>query len=165
MALYAKAVEGKSFKPAPEGTTQAVIVAIEDLGLLPNQFRGGELQQKIRVVFQLAETRDDGHRFMVSKRYTLSLHEKATLRKDIESLLGRKLKPADLKGEGFDVETLVGKNCLISITHSPSKQDPTKTFANISTITPLLKGMTPMEPTPPVIPSKTTPVSVDDVPF
>jgi hypothetical protein len=73
----------------------------------------------------------------ISKRYTLSLHEKARLRADLESWRGRPFTAEELTG--FVVKTILGKPCLLNITHS-KKED--RIFANIGAITPLMKGMT-----------------------
>lgn len=49
----------------------------------------------------------------ISKFYTLSFHEKATLRKDVESLLGQSFDD----GSEFDVESLVGLSCRVQVVH------------------------------------------------
>lgn len=141
MPIYAKAGEKKFYAPAPEGTQQGVCVDVIDLGMKPNAFKNGELQHKIRIIWQIDELREDGLRFTVGKQYTLSLHEKATLRRDLEAWRGKKFTEDDLKGDGFDVEKLVGANALLAITHERSSTDPTKVFANVTTISPLLKNM------------------------
>lgn len=136
MAIVATANEGKTFLPAPQGTHQAVCVDVIDKGMLPNKFKDGQLQHKIDVAWEIGETRDDGKRFSVYKRYTLSLNEKANLRKDLESWRG---KPFTREEEmGFDVETVIGANCLVNITHKVSGD---RTYANVVSVMPLIKGM------------------------
>jgi hypothetical protein len=78
---------------------------------------------------------------MVSKTYTLSLGERANLRKDLESWRGRIFTPEELKG--FDIQNLIGANCMIQVIH---KTKDGKTFANISAILPLYKGMSKVQP-------------------
>lgn len=73
----------------------------------------------------------------ISKRYTLSLHEKSQLRKDLQSWRGRPFTPAELAG--FEVKNILGKACLLNITHT---EKDGKTYANIGAITPLMEGMT-----------------------
>lgn len=175
MPIYAKAGEKKWYPPAPAGMQQGVCVDVIDMGLKPNQFKGGELQHKVRIVFQLGddEKRDDGKRHIVSRQFSLSLHEKATLRRMLESWRGRKFTDADMKGDGFDLETLIGANALLSITHGTSQTDPTKVFANIDTISPLLKGMTKLKAdgyerkveAPTETPDAADPVDADDISF
>lgn len=130
--------DGKTFTPAPEGVHQAVAVDVIDMGLKPNPFKPGAQQHKIDIAWQIAERRDDGKPYLVYKRYTLSLNEKATLRHDLESWRGR---PFTREEEmGFDVESIIGANCLVNVQHKKS-QDGTKTFANVMSVMPLLKNM------------------------
>jgi hypothetical protein len=131
--------DSANFTPAPAGTHQAVCVDVIDVGMKPNKFKNGALQHKIDIAWQIAETRDDGKRFVLYKRYTLSLNEKATLRHDLESWRG---KPFTRDEEmGFDVESVKGANCLINVQHKPGSTDPNKVFANVVSVMPLLKGM------------------------
>lgn len=141
MPIIATATESKTFTPAPEGTHQAVCVDVIDKGMQPNTFKPGTMQHKIDLVWQIAELRDDGKRYQVYKRYTLSLNEKASLRHDLESWRG---KPFTTDEEhGFDVETVIGANCLVNVQHR-SKAD--KTYANVVSVMPLIKGMPKIGP-------------------
>jgi hypothetical protein len=143
MPIIATAGESKNYTPAPEGTHHAVCVDVMDKGMHPNKFKDGALQHKIDVAWQLSETRDDGKRHVVYKRYTLSLNEKANLRKDLESWRG---KPFTRDEEmGFDVEKLIGVNCLLNVVHKPNA-DNTKTFANVVSVMPLMKGLPKIAP-------------------
>lgn len=141
MAIMAKSSgDGKDFQPAPMGMHQAVCVDVVDLGVLDVTWQGVTKQQhKINLAWQIAETRDDGKPFLVFKRYTLSLGDKATLRKDLESWHGKKFTRDEEMG--FDVETVIGVNCLLNITHNEVKD---KTYANVATVSPLMKGMAPI---------------------
>jgi len=136
MPIIAKA-GGGSFAPAPAGTHSAVCCDVVDLGVLEVNYAGKtKRQHKITVIWQIGERRDDDKLFLLRKRYTLSLHEKASLRKDLESWRGRSFTPAEL--EGFDIETLLGVPCLLSVIHQAKDGD---IFANISAIMRLPKGM------------------------
>lgn len=136
--------ESKTYAPAPEGTHQAVCVDIIDQGMKPNPFRDGAMQRKVDVAWQLGETREDGKRFVVYKRYTASLNEKATLRHDLESWRGRPFTATELSG--FDLESVVGANCLLNVVHKAGTKDPNKTFANVAAVMPLMKGLPKMAP-------------------
>jgi hypothetical protein len=138
MAIIAKAGgDGQSFAPAPAGVHQAVCVDVVDLGLLDVTWQGvKKTQHKVNIAWQIAEDRDDGKPYLVFKRYTLSLHEKAGLRKDLESWRGKKFTRDEEMG--FDIERLIGVNCLLNITHNEVKE---KTYANVVSIMPLAKGM------------------------
>lgn len=141
MALWVKSNgDGKTFEPAPAGVHQGVCVDVVDLGLLKVTWQGKEsLKPKVNLAWQLAEDRDDGKPFLVFKRYTLSMHEKAALRKDLESWRGKPF--TDEEGKAFDVERLLGVNCLLNITHNDVKGT---TYANVTSVMPLMKGMPQM---------------------
>lgn len=141
MPIIATASESKNFTPAPQGTHQAVCVDVIDKGMLPNKFKEGALQHKIDVAWQINELRDDGKRYLVYKRYTLSLNEKANLRKDLESWRGRAFTRDEEMG--FDVEKLIGGNCLVNVTHRTVAD---KTYANVISVMPLIKGMPKIAP-------------------
>lgn len=131
------------FEKAPTGMQQAVCAFVFDIGLQRGQWQGTELiQHKIIVVWELSETMTQGElagkRFMVSKYYTLSLGDKANLRKDLESWRGKPFSEAEL--QGFDVENLVGANCFLNIT--ATDKDKRKIVA----VVPLPKNVQSMQP-------------------
>jgi hypothetical protein len=142
VAIIAKSNgDGQSFQPAPAGVHQAVCVDVVDLGILDVTWQGvTKKQHKVNVAWQINEDRDDGKPYLVFKRYTLSLHEKAGLRKDLESWRGKKFTRDEEMG--FDVERLIGANCLLNITHN---QVADRTYANVVSIMPLAKGMPPIQ--------------------
>ena len=139
-------VSGKSesnFTPAPAGVKAAVCVDVEDLGWIEEEYNGQKnVRHKVLIYFQIKDIEpNSGKPFLVVKRYTASLHEKANLRKDIETWFGRDLTPEEI-GE-FDLEELIGDNCQLVIAHRESKG---KTYANIQTIIPPSEGQD-MKPT------------------
>jgi hypothetical protein len=136
MPIIAKA--GPTFTPAPAGAHASICVDVIDKGVLEVTYQGKTKQQhKIDIVWQIGEDMDDGRPFRVQKRYTLSLHEKAALRKDLESWRGRAFAEAEL--EGFDVESIVGVACLLNVIHKLSGGG--LPYANVSTVMRLPKGM------------------------
>lgn len=137
MAIIATAGDSKSYTPAPAGSHQAVCVDVIDKGVLEVTYAGKtKKQHKVSLAWQIEELRDDGKRFIVYKRYTLSLNEKATLRHDLESWRGRPFTDDELAG--FDVETVIGANCLISV---QQRQVQDKVYANVTAVMALPKGM------------------------
>jgi len=143
MTIIAKEPEDKGFELCPAGTYQAVCYAVWDLGLQKVMWQDQEtLRHKIRVAWEVSEPMADGRPFSVQKSYNLTLHEKAALRKDLESWRGRAFTGAELAG--FDVEKLVGANCLLNVVHTESNG---KTYANVASISPILKTMTKVAPT------------------
>jgi len=97
---------------------------------------------KISLVWQIPTLDSDGERFQVWKRYTLSLHEKSNLAKDLTSWRGQGFSPEQLL-VGFDVESMIGQCCEISVQHDIAKDG--RTFANQTGIIPLREGDLPLE--------------------
>jgi hypothetical protein len=141
MSIIAKA-SGGNFIPAPEGTWSAVCVDVVDLGVIESDWGGEKKKQhKIRIVWQIEEVMADNRPYVAGRRYTLSLHKKATLRKDLESWRGRQFTPEEL--EGFDVETVIDVPCLLNIIQE--KKDG-ETYSNVTGIMRLPKGMVAIKP-------------------
>jgi hypothetical protein len=137
MPIIATAGEQRDFTPAPSGLHQAVCVDVVDMGMLEVTYAGvTKKQHKIRVVWQIDEPMEDGKRFIVQKRYTLSLSDKATLRKDLESWRGKAFTRDEEMG--FDLERLIGVNCFLNVVHA---QKEGKTYANVAGVVPLKRGM------------------------
>ena len=151
MAILAKASD-KEFEKFPlpsEGTGRAVCAGVWDIGLQKTVYNGQEkVQHKVIIAWEIDQMIDapeseyHGKPYMLSKTYTLSLFENARLRHDLESWRGKPFTEAEIN-EGFDVEKLYGINCLVGVAHV-TKND--KTFANITSILPPLKGMEKMVP-------------------
>jgi hypothetical protein len=128
MAITAAA--GAKYTPCPSGTHAAVCCDVVDLGIVKSNYAGKEKKQhKIVVVWQTGETRDDGRPFLVRKRYTLSLHEKAALRKDLESWRGVPFTEDQL--QGWDVEAVIGAPAMLSVIHNAANGN---VYANVSAI-------------------------------
>ena len=144
MAIIATAGESnKAYAPAPGGVHQGVCVDVVDMGLLEVTYAGKtKKQHKVRLVWQIDETNPETReRFIAQKRYTLSLSEKANLRKDLEGWRG---KPFTREEEmGFDLEKLIGVNAFLNIVQV---QKNGATYANVVSVMPLKKGMPKMDP-------------------
>jgi hypothetical protein len=93
------------------------------------------------IVWQIDENLDDGKPFLVRRRYTCSLHEKATLRRDLESWRGRGFTDQEL--QSFDLEILLSASCLLNIIHEARNGS---IFANVAGVMRLPKGMMPPVP-------------------
>ena len=140
-------------RPLPEsGTVQAVCCGVWDLGLQKTSYNGEEkIQHKIIIAWEIAEkinapeSEYHGKPYMLNKKYTLSLGEQATLRKDLESWRGKPFTSEEIMN-GFDVEKLYGVNCYIGITHEPDRKDASVVYANVTAILPLPKGIEKINP-------------------
>jgi hypothetical protein len=109
MSLIAK---GTSFTPPPEGVWSAVCVDVVDLGMVDSQWGS---KHKCRLVWEISERMEDGRPFLASKQYSVSLHEKASLHKDLKSWRGKAFTAEELKG--WDLERVIGAPCQLVITH------------------------------------------------
>lgn len=128
------------FELPPAGTFLAVCYRVIDLGTQETTYMGqAKHQHKILLSWELPDEKmADGRPFTISQRYTWSMSEKATLRKNLESWRGTPFKEADFGEGGFDIKNIIGKACLLTIVHT-EKGD--KHYANINGIARLMKGM------------------------
>jgi hypothetical protein len=68
----------------------------------------------------------------ISKSYTVSLHEKSALRKDLAAWRGKDFTEEEAKA--FDVSKLLGAYCMVNVTTSETNG---KTYSNVAGLTPL----------------------------
>lgn len=128
MVTYASDSGGGDFTPVPEGPHPAICDMFVDLGLQESKGKyAGKIQHRIYLRWQIPSLRleyeKDGEvidgPMSIGSQYTLSLHEKAKLRKVLQQWRGRAFTDQELKG--FDVTTVVGVPCLVSVSHSPKE--------------------------------------------
>jgi hypothetical protein len=131
----------------PAGTHVARCIGVIDLGTQYSE-KFGNSSRKVLVKWELPnELMDDGKPVGTSKKYTLSLNEKANLKKDLESWLGRGITEDEQK-EGFALGALLGKTCFLSIVHAQSGD---KTYANIAGVMSVPKGTVVPEQSNPMV--------------
>lgn len=137
LTVSAKQTSNKEYELAPAGNHLAICFQMVDLGEQYNA-KYDSWQHKVQIGWELPnELMADGRPFMVSSRYTMSLNEKAILRRDLESWRGR---PFTAEEEaGFDLKNVVGKPCMVNVVHNPSGD---RTYANIKSVAAIPKGMT-----------------------
>ena len=122
--------EDPSNYPVPdEGLHSAVLVDAVNLGTLETPWGPKE---KVSLIFELQSTDEDGKRFIVGKRFTRSLNEKAALRKFLEKWRGMKYTPAELQ-QGIDLENLLGMSSTLFVVLNETEE---RTYANIESILP-----------------------------
>lgn len=135
---------GGDFTPVAAGTHIAVCNIVADLGMQPGSALYPAAKRQVYLRFELPNERIDFEKdgkkqngpAVIGKTYTASMNEKANLRKDLESWRGRAF--TDEEAESFDVSSVLGKPCVIGVTHS---QKDHKTYANITSIGKLMKGV------------------------
>lgn len=155
MSLIAKDSGGGDYKIVPSGTFIARCYSIIDLGTQTTTGQyGTKSQHKIQIGWELFGEDDDGNPLTVEwegkvlpmtikKSYTVSLHEKAALRKDLASWRGADFTEEEAKG--FDISKLLGAYAMIGITHAETNN---KTYANVSTISRIPSALKDSKPAP-----------------
>lgn len=144
MSITAKN-NGNNFELTPAGNHIARCYSMIEIGTVKEEFKG-EVKNlhKVRVTWELPlEQRtfnpDKGEQpFSISKEYTLSMHEKAVLRKDLSSWRGKPFTEDEAKA--FDVTKLLGIPCMLNVVHIISSKSG-NAYANVAAITPMPKGV------------------------
>lgn len=133
-----------NFKRVPSGVFIGRCYSLIDLGtqLTDGQY-GQKMQHKIRIGWELFGEDDQGQPLTIdvdgvempmtiSKSYTVSLHEKSSLRKDLAAWRGKDF--TDEEAKAFDVSKLLGAYCMVNVTTSETNG---KTYSNVAGLTPL----------------------------
>lgn len=144
-----KAESNKNMDPVPAGVHHAVCYAVIDLGTQDPGNPQYRAARKVMVMWELPHetinTEDGPKPRVISSEYTMSIGKKATLRAVLESWRGRPFTNDEL--QGFDLKNIIGANCQLNIVHKQGKADPSRTYARIQGVVPLVKGMLPLKPT------------------
>ena len=155
MAFVASDSGGGNFKRVPPGAYIGRCYSLVDLGtqLTSGQF-GEKLQHKIRIGWELFGEDEQGEPLTIdvdgklmpltiTKSYTVSLHEKAGLRRDLAAWRGKEF--TDEEAKGFDVAKLIGAYCMVNATQSETNG---KTYTNVAGLTPLPGALKNAKPAP-----------------
>ena len=128
------------FKPHPEGTLAAVCVDVIDLGKKVDEWQGTtRILPKCALVFMTGKINaETGEHHDVSIEHTVSMGDKANLRRFLESWRGKKYTE-DQAQKGVPIHKLVGQSGLITVEHHQSKQG--RTYARILSVSPLPEGL------------------------
>lgn len=134
------------FVTCPAGNHVAICNAVVDLGMQPGSGQYPDPKHQVYIRFELPTEQikyvKDGQEITgpmsIGRTFTASMSEKANLRKFIESWFGKKFPNNDSAAD-FDHAALLGRKCLLNVTHTEKGE---KTYANISAATPIPKGMT-----------------------
>lgn len=142
MSLTAKSTNTET-EPVPEGVHVGCCYLVSDLGHQLSEKYGTE-KRAVVIGFELPEIRITVERDgqpkdlprAASRRFTLSLGEKAELRKFLQSWRGKSFTEQEL--QGFDLKNLLGAPALVQIVHE-HKPDG-RTVARIASVMALPKG-------------------------
>jgi hypothetical protein len=132
---------GSDYKPIEAGAYAAVCSRVIDLGTQTTSYNGEEKSaRKVLITWEVPEVQVEWEGQVrpatISQTFTASLHEKASLRKVLESWRGRSFTADELKG--FDTKNVLGAPCFLNIVHT---EKDGRTYANVAAVMPLPKGM------------------------
>jgi hypothetical protein len=146
--IVAKSEPTRTWAKAPEGSHRCVLVDVIDLGLQQESYMGGpvKLVHKCALVWQIDAINPDTQKpFEMSKEFTVSMGEKANLRKFLGIWRGKSYTDAEA-AEGAPLHKLYGVNGIMQIEHKQSKSNPDRTYAAIVSVTAAPKGMEKIAP-------------------
>jgi hypothetical protein len=144
MAILATSTGSTNYEPMAQGNYPARCYSMVHMGTIEEIIMGEKkVLNKVRITWELPtelkvfkeENGEQPH--VISKEFTLSMHEKATLRNYLKNWRGKDFTEEEAKS--FDIEKLIGVPCMLNITHKKSK-DGTKTYAEIGSISAMPRG-------------------------
>lgn len=136
MAITATRSNAKEFKKVPPGCHFAICNMVVDLGVQETSYKGQtKSQHKVYFRWEVPDERITYERdgvmvegpCSIGATYTLSLSDKANLRKILENWRGKPFTEAEL--DAFDITTVAGKPCQVMVQHETVNG---KTYANVT---------------------------------
>jgi hypothetical protein len=113
--LTASKGNGGGTEKCPAGNHLAVLVAVIDMGTQENSFQGQDVkwQRRAYFVWELVGEQISGTKknHVIGVDLTLSLNEKAKLRKWVEARTGKVIP----EGSEFDVSKELGQPCMLNV--------------------------------------------------
>jgi len=155
MGFIAKDSGGGNFKRVPSGAHIGRCYSLIDLGTQESSTKyGTKFLHKIKIGWELFGEDEKGQPLTIeidgklmpltiSKSYTVSLHENATLRKDLSAWRGRDFSEEEAKA--FDVSKLIGAYCMLNVATSETNGNA---YTNVVGITPLPSALKNAKPAP-----------------
>ena len=143
--IVAKGSDSK-FAPHPEGQFVGLCVDAIDLGERVEQFQNQpkKLAHKCALIFRTGEKNEGGEFIDIGKEFTVSMGDKANLRKFLEAWRGKKYDEAAIK-QGVPLHKMTGNYALITVEHRLSGGG--RTYANITAAVGVPKQMRDTVPT------------------
>ena len=138
MSMIASDNQGSSIPKLEGGVYTAISSAIVDLGLQKNE-KFDKTQRKFMMIWTiLNETIEvNGEQLprQLSKEYSFSLHEKSTLRKDLQAWRGKAFTEDELRG--FNILNVLNVPCQLQVL---LEEKNGRQYNNIASIMALPKG-------------------------
>jgi len=123
------------FQQPEPGTYLARCIRITDIGTQSGEYQGKATSRRQLILgWELPEEliptgERQGEPFMVSKFYTMSLNEKATLRHDLVAWRGKEFTANEL--EGFEMKNVLGAACMVTVTLNDSGRTKVASVAGV----------------------------------
>ena len=145
MSIIAKSSgNGSNYEPVASGNYVARCFSMIHMGTCEEEIMGVKKDlNKVRLTWELpTETKvfkeENGEQpYVLSKEYTLSMHEKASLRIMLQSWRGKAF--TEKESEAFDISKLLGVPCMLNVIHKTAKNG--KVYAEVATVSPMPKGL------------------------
>jgi hypothetical protein len=136
-ALKVPPAGGGNKEFCPAGNHPAVLVAMIDMGHQHHEYMGtASWRHDVYLVWQTPTKKNSkGEPHLLAAQVTMSLNEKATLRKWIEGMTGAKLT------DGYDLSALLGRACLLNVIHNE------KGYPRVKDVTGYPEGLPEPKPT------------------
>ena len=138
MSMIAKNSGTGNIEKLESGVYTATSCAIVDLGLQKNE-KFEKTQRKFMMIWEIVgeyvEVNGEQLSRTMSKEYSFSLHEKSSLRGDLQAWRGRAFTEEEL--QGFNLLNILNKSCQLQII---KEEKNGKTYNNIVSIMGLPKG-------------------------
>ena len=139
---------GSDFKICPAGVHVGICNMVADLGFQEQRGRYGGTKREVYIRFEIPELpisyTKDGKEISgpmsLGRRFTASMSEKANLRAFVEGLFSKKC-PSQRAADDFDVSSILGRQCLLTIVHEEGREKP---YAKIMSASPLPQAMATM---------------------
>lgn len=135
---------GTNYEPIPTGNYPARCYSMIHIGTIEENILGTiKILNKVRITWELPTElkvfkEENGEQpIVISKEFTLSMHEKSTLRNYLKNWRGKDF--TEEEANAFDITKLIGVPCMLNITHKKSK-DGQRTYAEIGSISTMPKG-------------------------
>lgn len=146
MPLYPQTSAKTQRELVPEGNHPARIYEVIEVGTVEGSWMGQpKMNYNVRIGFEFPTKKfmfseEKGLQpFVLSREMSLSLGEKANLRKIVEAVEGRKLTEAE--AVNYDVTTIIGKPLLVTVSHTEPNNEGIQ-YANATTFSGLIEGLT-----------------------
>lgn len=145
-SIKASAKGGKDFEPVPQGVHLAICVNVIDLGWQAGSGKYPKPKRQVYFKFEIPDvqvswTKDGEDKTgpaTIGRKFGLSLSDKSHLKPFLVSWRGKPFTSDEL--EAFDVTSVIGKLCQLSVVHEEGDVDGRKKiFARISGAFPLIK--------------------------